>query len=170
MNRDHEYEENNRIYDSIYPKGGIKCKNYELCKTNLPDWWFSYKKTYICDECDVNFSNDIQTEKGKLEFLNEECPVCFETKRCIIQPKCIHFLCIDCFRRCYYVQENKENEPIFPYPELKDSYFNDPNNTKWDRDYPLIKIYLEEFNEWNNINFDKYLDEYYLHACPICRK
>ena len=35
MNRDLIYEQNNRGYDEQYPEeegGGIKCKNYELCK------------------------------------------------------------------------------------------------------------------------------------------
>jgi len=36
MNRDIEYENSNVAYDQQYTEGGIKCKNYIICKTVLP--------------------------------------------------------------------------------------------------------------------------------------
>jgi len=43
--KDIEYETNNIAYyfQSTDDGGGIKCKNYELCETVLPKWWFECK-------------------------------------------------------------------------------------------------------------------------------
>ncbi len=56
MKRDLEYEKNNIGYDWQYTKengGGIKCKNYKLCKAILPIWWFECKGKYLCTNCDI---------------------------------------------------------------------------------------------------------------------
>ena len=109
--------------------------------------------------------------KGILEISNDlECPICLEIKKCISQPRCEHTVCIDCFKRCYYVNENYEDEPMFPYPDIKDEYYNDTENSKWDNDYPLIKIYNEEHNKWDDEKTEKYEKEEYLRNCPLCRK
>lgn len=42
-------------------------------------------------------------------------------KRSVSQPNCEHTLCINCFKRCYY----GENEPTFPYPDIEDEYYDD---------------------------------------------
>ncbi len=93
-----------------------------------------------------------------------------EFKKCISQPSCEHSVCIDCFKRCYYGDENREAEPIFPYSDVEDEYYDDENNPKWDNDYPLIKIYNEEHNKWEDKKTEKYEKEEYLRHCPLCRK
>lgn len=58
MKRDLEYENKNIGYDEQYPiedGGGIKCKNYEICETVLPKWWFNCKGCYLCTNCDMMF-------------------------------------------------------------------------------------------------------------------
>jgi hypothetical protein len=121
MNRDFEYENSNTGYD-----GGIKCKNYEICDCVLPKWWFEYKGHYLCTECHMMFGT---WGKGENKHLgngvlvikdNIECPICTEYKRGVSQPRCSHFVCIDCFKRCYYGDESREGEPAFPYPEVED--------------------------------------------------
>ena len=107
MERDLEYENNNIGYDDQYTEedgGGIKCKNYELCKSVLPKWWYDCKGKYLCINCDMMFGTwGSQTGKGILEINdNLECPICLEVKRGISQPRCEHTLCIDCFKKCYY--------------------------------------------------------------------
>lgn len=179
MERDIEYENNNIGYDYQYPKedgGGIKCKNYELCETILPKWWFDCKNNYLCNNCDCMFGNwksgeYINVGKGILEIINNlECPICLEIKKNISQPRCDHTLCIDCFKRCYFGNEITEGEPIFPYLDIEDEYYDDQYNEKWDNDYPLIKSYNEEWNKWDDDRIQKYENEIYLRKCPLCRK
>ena len=166
MERDLEYENNNIAYDWQYTEedgGGIKCKNYELCDGVLPKWWFECKSNYLCINCDMLF--------GILEISNNlECPICMENKRSIKLPNCEHTLCIECFKRCKYGDDDIENEPKFPYPDIEDEYYEHSENPKWDTEYPLIKIYNEEWNKWDDKREDKRETEKYLHKCPLCRK
>jgi hypothetical protein len=174
MNRDIEYEKNNTIKNCEYigdDKVGIKCKNYELCDTVLPEWWYDCKGNYLCTNCHMLFGTwGTQTGKGELDkFDNKECPICLEVKRCVIQPNCNHTLCIECFKRCYFGYNDEENEPIFPYSsEIEDEYYENQEDPKWDIDYPLIKIYNEEWNAWDDKNIENYDDEDYSKKCPIC--
>ena len=181
MERDLEYENNNIGYDWQYTEkdgGGIKCKNYELCEVILPKWWFKCKGHYLCSNCDIMFGtwkNDTlgvcKTGKGALDMSdNIKCPICLEVKRSISQPNCEHTLCIECFKRCYYGDNHIENEPIFPYPDIEDEYYEDQENLKWETNYPLIKIYNEDWNKWDDEQIRKYENEEYLRKCPICRK
>ena len=180
MERDTEYENNNIAYDEQYTKedgGGIKCKNYELCEAVLPKWWFECKGNYLCTNCHMMFGTwkfqgqEYKTGKGILDISdNIECPVCLEVKRSISQPNCDHTVCIDCFKRCYYGDDDAENEPKFPYPVIEDEYYEDTDNPKWDTDYPLIKIHNEEYNKWNDEKIKKFENEEYNRKCPLCRK
>ena len=85
MVRDIEYENNNNIdFDSQYPEqdgGGIKCKNFELCESVLPKWWFECKGNYLCSNCHMQFGTwGNQTGKGVLEINdNIECPICYRS-------------------------------------------------------------------------------------------
>ena len=88
-----------------------------------------------------------------LEISNnlEECLICLENKRSITQPNCEHTLCIECFKRCHYGDDDTENEPIFPYPKnIDDEYNLDEHNPKWETDYHLIKKFNEDHNEWED--------------------
>ena len=179
--RDIEYEKNNiAIYyyhDTEEYGGGIKCKNYELCETVLHKDWFNWFGRYLCHGCHLLFGTwkfqgaEYKTGKGILKISdNLECPICLEKTRSISQPNCEHTVCIKCFKRCYYGDSDTENEPKFPYPDIKDEYDEDPDNQKWDIDYPLIKIYNQEWNKWEDENEEKYENEENLRKCPLCRK
>jgi len=180
MNRDLDYENNNICYDDCQNKEedreGIKCKNYIICESLLPKWWFDCKGCYLCTTCHMMFGTwgsgeNKHVGKGILEINNNlECPICLEFDLCISQPRCKHSLCISCFKRCYYGDENIEGEPIFPYYDVVEEYFNDLENIKWKNDYPLIKVYNEELNKWNDEKEKKSEDEEYLKKCPLCRK
>jgi hypothetical protein len=118
--KDTEYENNNIAYDWQYTEedgGGIKCKNYELCESVLPKWWFECKGNYLCSSCHMLFGTwksqgqEYKTGKGILEISdNLECPICLENKRGISQPNCEHTLCIDCFKRCHYDKDEEDEE------------------------------------------------------------
>jgi len=174
--KDIEYENNNIVYDWQYTEeegGGIKCKNYELCEEVLPKWWFECKGNYLCTDCNMSFGTwgESHTGKGILKISdNLECPICLENKRSILQPNCEHTLCLDCFKRCYYGDNDLENEPEFPYPDIENEYDEDQENPKWKTNYPLIKIWNEEWNKWDDKRIQKYENEKNLKKCPLCRK
>jgi len=173
MKRDLEYENNNIGYDwqcTEEDGGGIKCKNYELCGEVLPKWWFECKGHYLCINCDMMFGT-WKNGKGVLNMSdNIECPICLEVKRSISQPNCEHTICIECFKRCYYGDYDTENEPNFPYPDIEDEYCEDQENLKWETNYPLIKIYNEDWDKWDDERIKKREKEEYLCKCPLCRK
>ena len=165
MPRDLEYEESHIAYDEQYPEaegGGIQCKNYKVCGAVLPKWWWDCKGQYLCTNCDMLF--------GELTFKAEiECLICFDYKQGVSQLKCDHFTCTDCFKRCYYGDEDADNEPQFPYPEIEEDYYNDPDNIKW-KAYPFIHLYHEEWEKWDDARLEKYENEKHLRKCPLCRK
>jgi hypothetical protein len=116
MERDFDYEMNNIAYDCQYTEedgGGIKCKNYEVCDAVLPKWWWECKNSYLCSNCDMMFgtwTNGTYKNigKGVLEIRDcIECPVCLENKKGISYPRCNHFVCIDCFKKCVYIDEEE---------------------------------------------------------------
>ena len=170
MNRNFDYENNNIAYDDQYTKadgGGIKCKNYIICETVLPKWWFECKGSYLCTNCDMMFGTGESVEHKNIGKGNLECPICLELKECVSQPRCNHSLCISCFKRCYYGEY--KGEPIFPYPDIEDEYYEDIENVKWEN-YTLIKQYNEEWDKWNDEKDKQYEREEYLRKCPLCRK
>jgi len=145
------------------PDGGINCKNYEVCDGVLPKWWFECKGCYLCINCLISGTGVLETTE------NLECPICLEIKRGIKLPKCSHQICIECYKRCYHGQGNTEGEPSFPYPEIEDEYDEDQTNSRWLTDYPLIKVFNEELNKWDDDKEEKYANEEYLRTCPLCR-
>jgi hypothetical protein len=187
MEKDIKYENNNKVvtewtcpHPGIEDSGlyEIKCKNYELCRETIPDWWFQCKGNYLCTGCHMMFgtwknekAGVNQTGKGVLDISdNLDCHICLEVKRSISQPNCEHTLCINCFQRCYYGDQDTENEPKFPYPDIEDEYDENQENPKWDNDYPLIQIYNKIWNKWDDEKTHKYTNEEHLRKCPLCRK
>jgi hypothetical protein len=160
----------------MFTNGGIKCKNYEICDTILPDWWYECKggvRGVICTNCDVQFgtwesaTGVRKTGKGVLRVVDStECPVCLEVKRSITQPNCENTLCIECFKRCHYGAPG----PIFPYShEIEDEYHGDPENGKW-KDFLLIGTWEIDCEKWENTRMEMEESEENLRKCPICRK
>jgi len=152
--RDMEYELNN-----IRPNGRIKCKNHELCHYTV--FAAPFKNNYLCDDCNTEYEKQLEIKD------NIECLICLEIKRGVLQPRCSHFTCVDCFKLCYYSYEIVE--PKFPYPELEDEYDDDMSNPKWITEYPLIKPYWEELRKYNSKIKEKEKKEF-LKICPLCRK
>ena len=143
----------------------IKCKNYKICgETELPSWWFECKGNYLCTNCDVLFGKILEITD------NIECVICLENKLGLTYLNCEHTLCIECFKRCYYGDESREGEPVFPYPEIENEYFDDDMNPKWNIEYPLIKQYNDEWNAWDDERDQKRLNEQYLLKCGVCRR
>jgi len=163
MTRDYEYETNNVGYDELDGEEGIKCKNHIVCDAVLPKWWYDCKGCYLCINCLVLGWGNLRT------FIEMECPICLDTNTVITRPTCEHHpICVSCFKRCYYGV--RENEPKFPYPEVEDEYFDDQDNPKWESDYPLIRTYNKEWNDWEDLREYKNQTEQNLRTCHYCRK
>jgi len=145
----------------------INCPNHMVCYRNYPQ---HYKETYgdLCLTCDMLFGT-WQNGRGILPTIdNAECPICLETTLCISQPKCEHYVCIDCFQRCYYGK--LLDRPDFPHPDLENEYLADEDNIKWIINYPRIHCY-EQLLKLILIREDQlYMEEAYLRRCPLCRK
>lgn len=71
-----------------------------------------------------------------------ECCICLETLECVAYPKCEHYVCISCFKRCFHGKKHKDN---YMSDELDDNI----NDT-------------DDENEYEN--------EKNLRLCPICRQ
>jgi len=165
---DLDYENNNLILiDDLVE---IKCKNYELCDDTAGtieflECWGDRRK-YLCINCIIMFdtwgssTTGLGTGTGLLEFRDDiDCAICFETKRGVSQPRCSHFFCIDCFKKWVYGDE----EPQFPYSDdVEEEYNNDKDDPKWEKDYPLIKTYLTNWEEWQTKTENH-------NQCPLCR-
>jgi hypothetical protein len=107
---------------------------------------------------------------GELQFSEEcnECSICLETKNeSVKQLRCAHVICAECFQRCHHGPP-LTSQP-FPYPELEDEYYEDQDNEKWERDYPLIADYNEHLARMDDARQLKQLSEENLRICPICR-
>ncbi len=111
MQRDFDYESNNSGFDRYTGEIGVKCKNYELCKAVLPTWWFECKNNYLCTNCHMMFGTwGAHIGKGILETYDHiECPICLETKKGISYPRCNHRVCIECFKRCFYRNDDESD-------------------------------------------------------------
>lgn len=144
----------------------IKCPNYLVCESLNPKWLYYCHREDLCTSCSVVDGS------GKLSFSDEiiECPICLEHKLGVKQINCNHFICIHCFKRCHYGEE-RVDYPNFPYSkEIENEYEENPNDPKWERDYPLIKIYIETLDSIDNYYDQKYDNEENLRKCPLCRR
>lgn len=145
----------------------INCPNHIVCCRNYP---LHYKQTYgdLCLTCDM-FFGEWQGGKGVLPIIeNAECPVCLETVICVSQPKCDHYLCIECFRRCYYGK--RLERPAFPHPCIEEEYLEDIENIKWIINYPSIYYYEQKFKLILAKEEEMFSEESNLRLCPLCRK
>lgn len=140
----------------------FKCVNFQICNITLPDWWLDIDSKLICPECDMSF--------GELKFQeNIECPVCYEKTTSVKLKNCDHTVCLDCFKRMYFGNDELENEPKFPYPDIEDEYDNNQEDPKW-KDYPLIDTYNKNWNSWDDQRQEKFDNETFLKKCPLCRQ
>lgn len=181
MQRDLEYEKNNIGYDYQYPKskgGGIKCKNYKVCRSVLPKWWRDCKGDYICIDCDIKFG---KWKNGKCilkEFPNHTCPICLEKKTCFEQPQCEHSICDKCFRCIYFGDIPEEiievkigKEPEHPYENILSQYETlslDYDDLTDPIKYPLTKQWEIDINKWREQE-EKLIEELSTNKCCLCR-
>lgn len=96
---------------------------------------------------------------------------CFELKTGVFHPRCDHFVCIECFIRCYYGDGDESGKPTFPYPDEEEEYYDSRENPKWSNEmYPLIAVFKYKEDLWDMYQELRYTDEENLRKCPLCRK
>jgi len=185
MPKDLQYEQENVAYDAQYPDGdGIKCKNYIVCGAVLPDWWYECKEQYICTNCDMSFgtwtSRDSRTGvvtnhtgKGELNVTpSAECPICLDTTVGVSQPRCDHYVCVPCFRRCYYGPKPTV-QPKFPYSNaILEEYETmvEGASDEWLTRFPLVRQWENQIEACCDLDEERCAAETSsLSKCPICR-
>jgi len=137
----------------------MKCPNYLVCGAICPKWLFGCHRG-TCVNCAVlNF--------GNLEFSEDECPTCLDTKTCLKLLNCSHKQCVDCFRRSWYGKERPDIP--FPIPELEEEYYDTSEEDRWQQNQLVV--------DWQarcDIAYDLWESEHQreqnLRCCPLCRK
>jgi hypothetical protein len=165
----------------------IKCPNYDICKSEYPEFLISCFRGH-CENCDTRrFSNNDHFTKKSDE--KEECPICLENNYLYKLIECNHYLCGNCVHKLYYTNYGKlEDYPIrppFPYnncDKCEDgdckcenyneygihNYFENENDPKWLLD--------EKIQEWKKKDIffkdfcKNYIKEPVSNECPFCRK
>jgi hypothetical protein len=86
----------------------IKCPNFIICGMVLP---LRYLQCHdgLCINCDIMFGT-WQGGCGELKIKSDvECCICLETNIGVSYPKCDHYVCVKCFKRCFYGDEDEDN-------------------------------------------------------------
>lgn len=87
----------------------VKCPNFVICNTSNP---LRILQCYhgLCTNCDIMFGT-WQNGCGILKFKSDvECCICLETNTGVSYHKCDHYVCVTCFRRCFYGVKNDESD------------------------------------------------------------
>jgi len=134
------------------------CKNFDVCGKTTDT------RLDLCGPCYWMF-HEVLTFGTSVD-----CPVCLDiTGPSVKYQSCDHFVCINCFKRMKYGDEDSENEPKFPYSsEIEDEYWDDQDgfiqNPRWELDPNIIR-WREECNAWE----DACQPPANLQNCPLCR-
>lgn len=174
-------EKENQIYEEIYEKKenadckencqAFKCYHYEICRQKEPLYILNQNQG-ICSECTKYFQGI------KLDFKNDyKCSICLETRKCVSQPKCLHYLCVSCFRASYFTEESVQwpEDPKFPYSkEIENEYdelnLNEKTKDSFMKKYPLLAKYEQSVNEWF-AKKDRIMNllKTFVDPCSICK-
>ena len=138
----------------------INCPNFEVCESLMDP------RMRTCSSC--AFRRIVLKSKDVLVFAdNIECPVCLEVNRGVQNPRCVHFICIDCYKECNWIKDISDDQPPFPYNSTVEEDY-DEHPEKYDSD-PIIQVwracmetYLDEIDEYNESRRN-------LRLCPVCR-
>ena len=148
-------------------------RSHSVMMNHYDDIWF-------CDSCDIGLPLKYNTcEPG-------ECPVCYENKKLVGLPTCIHSICLQCCKTIYFGSTQNERPksievalallPDWPYDDDDDEAKQDEYNVYEDEKFnieektydELITIrnnLISERPEWMNteefINYENAKFKYY---------
>jgi len=64
-----------------------QCPNFDICHKNKD------VRLKVCSPCFWRFNNEV------LKFDHRECPICYNTHKCVKFRKCTHYVCLTCFHK-----------------------------------------------------------------------
>jgi hypothetical protein len=171
--RDVHYEQLNIGYNSQYPEGGIKCKNYELCEAILPIRWYECKARYLCSNYNAILPMWIYEHKiiylcssctlfgwGELEIKEnkDECDICNEENNKYVKfpTNCGHSFCTVCTRNILLYDEKRYHLSPVPFgcPPCPNKCANPIKGKQC-----YCKNYIKILDQWRKAYPEKY-DEY----------
>jgi hypothetical protein len=143
----------------------VKCPNFAVCGDIAPQWYLRCHGGR-CVQCKTRFGKDLTFPQEDLD-----CPICFETKPCVVQPNCTHVVCIKCFKRMRVDGPPRTGQPQFPYPDREDEYFDHlPLQPRHPLDSdPLVVKYHRDYERWEEERGRQWVAEEHLRKCPMCR-
>ena len=146
----------------------IPCPNFVVCGTILPEHLLQDAKYNTCPHCEKTFGRHVGGHGILGQKMIEECGICYsEDVLGITNPKCTHFICIECFTACYasvLPRHIKGRPPAFPYGrDIQIRYAQDPLSPEW-FDYPEIANWICEMDYWNSKVINPELAK-----CAFCR-
>jgi hypothetical protein len=185
-NRDYEYENNNILYDEDYEENRIKCKNYELCESLLPQDHYINIGNYLCMTCGSWFKFGLGWDELTFIDSNEECSICFNncTKKLIFPTNCGHSFCIKCSKNILFWDETRYHLSPEPYgcQPCPNGCINPIKGEQcYCEEYKIVQDNwkLEQpdaYKQWND-NEDLSIEQgednnsYFSNCtCPLCRK
>lgn len=144
----------------------VKCPNWLLCGQANPQQIFDCHgdRCIYCNQswgCNLTFNSE-----------KKECPICLEDKPLFISWKCVHELCVECFRKNYGWTDSflsgpsEEKEPriltleeYLPLAEEQERFYDELDKNR-------VVILDSEGNEVESPREEK---PKYIGLCPICR-
>ncbi len=86
-----------------------KCPNFIICGVLNPLCILQCHNG-LCVNCDIMFGT-WQGSHGILKIKSDvECCICLETDIGISYPKCAHYVCVKCFKRCFYGNDDDDSD------------------------------------------------------------
>lgn len=149
----------------------VECPNFYLCNSKCPQFILDFNQG-VCNECFVAFGNTVENPTPsnpilhRVEASDTECPICLRVHPDggFLNPRCTHFLCVDCIRELYM---KEEDAPPFPVHEQEELYHHDPalflNDVR-------IREWKKVAGSWKfRLLLYRLEHRPYLKHCPICR-
>lgn len=150
-----------------------ECPNTPICNNQEPQFILDFNNG-VCTECITHLGRSPENptpSRPILKFTQEiECPVCFNVRKGVQNPRCDHVLCIPCLKAIYWYDETIDGlipRPQFPLPEQEEDYYHTPELFINDK---LVNEWKTKIGSWNEERIWYVVhNKKYLKHCPICR-
>lgn len=161
----------------------LPCPNIKVCGNYEHKNAFTYYHG-VCWNCDI-YLGEWQRGKGKLEFKSiDMCCICYEKEiEGVSMPKCSHFICVECFKKCF---NHLTSDPFFPQEledhldelcELVNEFPEETERKHYEilaERHPeiseIILTYVDGCDNVRNREHLSYNDRERLARCPLCRR
>jgi len=82
----------------------IRCGNFEICDSKLPQWVMNCTDRSVCKTCDIIFGGKLKRKETNSNSIVLDCPVCYgdDIKNLFKLPNCTHFYCAKCIIKMFF--------------------------------------------------------------------